>query len=108
MTVIDTNITIEKVKGNKEIHENITVITVLEYPVILAYKKFYGKIYTLRQIDIELAINLQIKLRKLGKPKPIADLLIAAICINRNEELITKDKDFLDIAKVSDLKVKLV
>ncbi len=27
MTVIDTNITIEKVKGNKEIHENITVIT---------------------------------------------------------------------------------
>ena len=62
----------------------------------------------MRQIDIELAINLQIKLRKLGKPKPIADLLIAAICINRNEELITKDKDFLDIAKVSDLKVKLV
>ena len=33
MTVIDTNITIEKVKGNKEIHENITVITVLEYSV---------------------------------------------------------------------------
>ena len=44
MTVIDTNITIEKVKRNKEIHENITVITVLEYSVILAYKKFYGKI----------------------------------------------------------------
>jgi len=59
-------------------------------------------------MDIKLAINLQIKLRKLGKPKPIADLLIAAICINRNEELITRDKDFLDIAKVSDLKVKLV
>ena len=62
----------------------------------------------MRQIDIELVINLQIKLRKLGKPKLIADLLIAAICINRNEELITKDKDFLDIAKVSDLKVNIV
>jgi len=59
-------------------------------------------------MDIKLAINLQIKLRKLGRQKPIADLLIAAICINRNEELITRDKDFLDIAEISDLKVKLV
>ncbi len=65
MTVIDTNIAIEKIKRNKEIHENATII--LEYPVILTYKKFYGKIYTLRQVDIELAINLQIK--KTGKTK---------------------------------------
>ncbi len=43
-----------------------------------------------------------------GKPKSFADLLIASICINRGEELITKDEDFLDIAKVSNLKVKIV
>ncbi len=28
------------------------------------------------------------------------DLLIASICINRNEELLTHDKDFLNIQKV--------
>ncbi|WP_290726625.1 PIN domain-containing protein [Archaeoglobus sp.] len=44
----------------------------------------------------------------MGKAKTFADLLIASICINRNEELITKDEDFLDIAKVSDLKVKMI
>jgi predicted nucleic acid-binding protein len=36
-----------------------------------------------------------------------SDLLIVAICINRDEELVTKDKDFRDIAETSNLKVKL-
>ena len=53
-------------------------------------------------IDILLSIELQRRLRAVGKSKPFADLLIASICINRNEELITKDRDFLDIAKVSE------
>jgi len=55
-----------------------------------------------------LAYNIQLKLTAIGKSKSFADLLIAAICINRNEELITKDKDFLNIAKVSNLKVKVI
>jgi len=41
-----------------------------------------------------------------GKPKPFSDLLIAAICINRNEELISTDEDFKDIANVSNLKLR--
>ena len=53
-------------------------------------------------------IKLQIELRKIGLPKALSDLLIASICINRNEELITRDSYFLDIAKVSNLKIKLV
>jgi len=55
-----------------------------------------------------LAHKTQNKLVELGKAKTFADLLVASICTNRNEELITKDGDFLDIAKVSDLKVKLI
>ena len=43
---------------------------------------------------------------KSGRPKPFSDLLIAAICINRNEELITNDEDFKDIANISNLKLK--
>jgi len=56
--------------------------------------------------DYELAYKLQLKLMKAGKPKPFSDLLIAAICINRNEELIINDEDFKDIANISNLKLR--
>ena len=46
--------------------------------------------------------------RKIGKPKPFSDLLIAAMCINRGEELLTGDMDFKDIERVSELKVTFV
>jgi len=45
---------------------------------------------------------------EIGKPKPFSDLLIAAICINRNEELLTNDKDFNDIAQISNLRLMTV
>ena len=55
---------------------------------------------------MDLAIELQMKLRVKGKPKPFSDLLIASICINRDEELVTKDTDFEDIAEVSALRLR--
>ncbi|MFW6110598.1 MAG: hypothetical protein ACOC6H_01020 [Thermoproteota archaeon] len=54
---------------------------------------------------MDSTIELQRKLRKTGKPKPFSDLLITAICINRNQELWTKNRDFQDIPQVSKLKV---
>ena len=108
MAVIDTNLVIEKVKKNENIKENITEVTIAEYPPVMDYKKFYGKVLIVERNDVLLSIELQRRLRAIGKPKSFSDLLIASICINRNEELITKDEDFLEIAKVSNLKVKLV
>ena len=108
MVVLDTSVVIERVKRREEIRENITAVTFVEYPKIVRYKKFYGKIIFPDIQDFILAHKTQNELIKLGKAKPFADLLIASICVNRNEELITKDEDFLDIAKVSNLKVKLV
>lgn len=108
MSVLDTSIVVEKIKNKIEIYENVTEISILEYPPILDYEKFFGTIYNLKKIDLEVALELQLKLRRIGKPQSVPDLLIAAICINRNEELITKDKDFLNIAKVSNLKVKVI
>jgi len=67
----------------------------VEYPPIMEYQKFFGKVIAIERKDILLSIELQRRLRAIGKPKPFADLLIASICINRNEELITKDKRFL-------------
>lgn len=108
MTIIDTNIVIERVKGNYEIRENITEVTIAEYPPIMDYKKFYGKVLIIGRDDVLLSVELQKRLRITGKPKSFSDLLIASSCINRNEELITNDQDFLDIAKISNLKVKFV
>ena len=107
MAVIDTNIAIDKFKLGEEIPENITIITAIEFPPILSYDKFKGIVYTITPQDQILAIKIQRLLRKMGKPKASSDILIASICVNRNEELITRDADFLDIAKVSNLKVKL-
>lgn len=108
MAVIDTNLVIEKVRKNEDIKENVTEVTIAEFPPIMDYKKFYGKVLIVERDDILLSIELQRRLRTIGKPKSFSDLLIASICINRNEELITKDMDFLDIAKVSNLKVRII
>ncbi len=108
MAVIDTNITIERFKKGLEIHENITIVTAIEFPPVLSYDKFRGKVYTLTPKDQVLAVKIQRLLRKIGKPKSCSDVLVASICVNRGEELITKDEDFLDIAKVSSLKLKVI
>lgn len=108
MSVIDTSIVIERVKSDIKILENITEVTLVEYPPLTEYIKFHGKILPIERKDVLLAVELQKRLRKKGKPKPFADILIASICINRNEELFTRDEDFLDIAEVSNLKVKLL
>ena len=99
MPVLDTSVVIDMVGRDEEIYENVTEITILEFPPVLKYQKFHGKIYYLKRFDLDLALKIQINLRKLGIQKPIPDLLIASICINRNEELLTRDRDFLDIAK---------
>ena len=106
--VLDTSILIDKIRRGEEIHDSISEVSVLEYPPVLKCGKFFGRIYFVQRRDFELALHIQISLRKIGKPKPIPDLIISATCINRDDELITKDEDFLDIASVSDLRVRMV
>lgn len=99
MTILDTTVVIDRVRKRLVIPENISEVTIVEYPPILSYPRFKGKIYLVERKDWKLAIEIQTMLRGIGKPKDLADLLIAAIAINRSEELLTKDKDFEDIAK---------
>lgn len=98
--ILDTSIVIERIKEREIINENITSITLIEYPPIGNYEKFEGRIYFINEEDQIQAIRLQVNLRALGHPMSVGDLLIAAICINRDETLLTKDKDFLIIQKV--------
>lgn len=99
---------IARIKERRKIDEDLTVVTLAEFPPLLEYKKLYGNVIYPRRGDFDSTVETQQKLRNIGKPKPFSDLLITAICVNRNQELLTKDKDFQDIAQVSNLKVKII
>ena len=106
--ILDTNIVIKRVREKKVINESITVVTLIEYPYILDYAGFNGDIIFPTIKDFYSAYNIQRKLMLRGKMKGFADLLTASIAINNNEELITNNKDFIDIAEVSKLKLRIV
>ena len=105
MAILDTSIVIERFKTNKEIKENITVVSLIEFPKISGYRLFTGSVYFPTLDEYLLAFELQKRLYRRGKAKAFSDLLIASTSINRAEELITKDSDFKDIAEVSSLKL---
>jgi len=73
----------------------------------LEYKGFLGDILFPVYKDFFLAYEIQRALMKRGMMKGFNYLFIAAIAINNEEELITSDRDFLDIATVSKLKVQI-
>jgi len=106
MAVLDTCVVIEMIRKGTEITDDITVVTLVEFPPILEYAGFKGRVIMPSAEDYFTAYRLQRKLRQLGKPKSFSDLLIAAICINRGDELVTRDEDFLDISAISELKLR--
>lgn len=107
--ILDTSVVIEKVKRGETIDDNITSITLIEYPPIVRYKGFRGRIYFVGEEDQLLAFLIQSKLRKIGFPLSAADLLVASVCIRRDEELVTTDEDFKVIQKVEPrFRVKLL
>ena len=108
MAVIDTNVAIDRVRNREEVTEAITGVTFVEFPQIARYSHFNGDVLFPTLDDFLLAHRLQEKLLERGEPRGFADLLIAAICINRGEELITRDSDFVAIAEVSNLKLILL
>ncbi|WP_258083245.1 type II toxin-antitoxin system VapC family toxin [Thermococcus thermotolerans] len=108
MAVIDTNVAIERLRKGEEIEESITGVTFVEFPRIVRYSRFKGDVLFPTLDDYLLAHEIQEKLLKNGNPRGFADLLIAAICINRGEELITYDSDFVEIAKISSLRLILL
>ena len=75
--------------------------------MLLEYERFSGKVLYPELDDLELALELQKRLKEKGRMKNASDLIIAATCINHNENLLTSDSDFDDIATVSDLEVIL-
>jgi len=113
LTILDTSIVIDRVRENKPINEDITAVIFVEYPRIIYYKYFYGGIIFPIKNDFVLAHRIQLELLKMGKPQAFADLLVAAIAVNRDEELVTRDTDFTHISKAVEklgyrMKLKLI
>jgi len=79
---------------------NITSITLIEYAPVRLYGKFRGKIYFLTEADQLRAAFLQERMGSSGKPMS-ADPLVAAVCLNRDEELLTMDGGFLSALEVA-------
>jgi len=74
-----------------------TVLNIIEYPKSL---KWVTKVIYPDKKDLDKAIQLMRKLLQIGKPVSAIDVIIGSICINREFELLTKDKDFVHIKKV--------
>jgi hypothetical protein len=105
MNVIDTSLLTERIKEGKPIHEDIILISLIEYPTLLEYSGFHGKTIEPELVDLKFAHELQKRLAARGRMKGAADLIIAATCIHLGAKLLTRDRDFEDIRKVSDLNV---
>lgn len=52
--------------------------------------------------DYEVALKIMVKLRKIGKPVNVVDIILASIAINHNMIVVTNDRDFELIKKVED------
>ena len=52
------------------IDEMVTVVTIVEFPSVLEYAKFQGSIIYPTRNDMDLAVELQLKLKKQVDPNP--------------------------------------
>ena len=60
-------------------------------------------------MDYELALHLASNLRDIGRSIEAIDILVAAMCLNRGFELVTKDKDYTYVRRLRpDFKLKLL
>lgn len=73
MTILDTSILIKRSKRRREITDNTTEVSVVEYPPLLEYGKFKGKFSSWIEKICSWLWKSKETLGNLGNPK---DLLI--------------------------------
>lgn len=66
------------------------------------------KIYDLTERTVSYCVDIYSKLRKRGKLISELDVLIGGICLENKETLVTNDKDFINMAEETDLKIEFV
>ncbi len=128
MIVLDTSFLIDYFRGVevtrnlvKDIAEDDVAVTVITYHEVLTglkrrksrkeekfFKKFFSEIRIL-PFDVKAAeesSSVAAKLMAVGKEVNAFDVLVAGIAIaNGADKIVTRDSDFVEIAKVSDIDV---
>ena len=133
MIVLDTSATIDFLKGDKEVVDSIestqkssgplaiTTITLFEllHPIYHRKLERHERIIRAfsRQIPVlgldfaaaEESARLMGSLLRIGRPVNALDVLVAGIAVSNGVHgLITRDKDFEDISKVTGLRILVV
>ena len=116
MTIFDTNILIDYLRGKEEAleimtegHSEISITVITGYELLKGYR--YGKeeaavnellnrvkIYHTDSKSMRVSGTLYRELKNIGRLKNEADVLIAGIVIANNETLVTRDPDFSDFS----------
>ena len=87
----DTNVLIEAVKSGKSLKGYTTVLNVVKFPRAL---ELGLTVITPSLEDYLLAIKISQAMVRKGTPIPAVDAVVAAVAINRELVLVTRDKHF--------------
>ena len=124
MIVFDTSALIDFFRGEEKTREfmgeNVTTTVVSYYEILSGvkhrkarkeeqfFRKFFSEIEVLDfdREAAEKASDIMGRLLSLGTPVNSMDVLIAGIATaNRAEKIVSKDRDFLSIGKISEFEV---
>jgi hypothetical protein len=124
MNLLDTSFVVDLFQGKEDVRRFLdeeSATTTITYYEIMSYRKrrklkaegevfekFFSEVPVLHftREAAEEAAAITARLMDIGRPVNALDVLIAGIAIsNRAEKLITRGRDFLEIAKISDLAV---
>ncbi|ASJ13774.1 PIN domain-containing protein [Thermococcus radiotolerans] len=87
----DTNVLIDAAKSGKPLNGYTTVLNVVEFPRAL---ELGLTVITPSLEDYLLAIKISQAMVRKGTPVPAVDAIVAAVAMNRELTLVTKDKHF--------------
>jgi len=105
-SLFDTNFLIDAYRGRESLDGYTTILNLIEFPKAIEFNLrvlFPAKSY------YHLALKISTELLLNGKPIPAVDSVIAAVVLNNNLKLVTKDKHFLMVKNIiKDFKVDVV
>ncbi len=119
--ILDTNIIVAWLNGDEDIAVKIDKADSVSIPSIVAGELFYGAFnsthvqknlvkiqslltnYNLVKCDVETALaygRIKFELKKAGKPIPENDIWIAALVLQHNLTLVTRDAHFKQVKQI--------
>ena len=126
MNILDTSFVVDLFRGDEKVSAFLdaeSATTAVTYYEIMSYRKrrklksegaVFEKFFTevpvlpLTRAAAEEASAITARLMDIGRPVNALDVLIAGIALSTGaERLVTRDRDFLEIAKISDLAVTI-